>query len=145
MKAIVYNDYGSPDVLELADIEKPIAGDDEVLVRVRASSVNPLDWHYMRGTPYPLRMGNGAGVKRLGHDFAGQVEATGRNVTRLQPGDICLTSLKSEDLEVLRELIEGRKLTPVIDRSYSLSQTPEAVGYLEEGHARGKVVISLEG
>ena len=55
MKAIVYCDYGPPDVLQLEDIEKPAAGDDQVLVRVRAASVNPLDWHYMRGTPYFMR------------------------------------------------------------------------------------------
>src|SRR6184192_2447325 len=52
MKAIVYCDYGSPDVLKVEDIEKPAPADDQVLVRVRAASVNPLDWHYMRGTPY---------------------------------------------------------------------------------------------
>lgn len=90
MKAIVYCDYGSPDVLKLEDIEKPTPGDDQVLVRVRAASVNPLDWHYMRGTPYIMRMEAGLrkpkGV-RLGVDFAGTVEAVGKNVTGFQPGD----------------------------------------------------------
>ena len=56
MKAIVYYHYGSPDVLKCEEIEKPAAGDDEVLIKVRAASVNPLDWHFMRGTPYFLRM-----------------------------------------------------------------------------------------
>src|SRR6267143_5481134 len=90
MKAIVYCDYGSPDVLKLEDIEKPTPGDDQVLVRVRAASVNPLDWHYMRGTPYFMRMEAGLRrpkVTRLGVDFAGTVEAVGKNVKRFKPGD----------------------------------------------------------
>src|SRR5437870_8760960 len=90
MKAIVYCDYGSPDVLKVEDIEKPAPGDDQVLVRVRAASVNPLDWHYMRGTPYFMRLGAGLRkpkVTRLGVDFAGTVEAVGRNVNRFKPGD----------------------------------------------------------
>ncbi len=90
MKAIVYCDYGSPDVLKLEDIEKPAAGDDQVLVRVRAASVNPLDWHYMRGTPYFMRLGTGLRkpkVTRLGVDVAGTVEAVGKNVTQFKAGD----------------------------------------------------------
>ena len=90
MKAIVYHNYGSPDVLRCEDIEKPAAGADQVLIRVRAASVNPLDWHFMRGTPYLLRMA--AGLRkpkdtRLARDVAGQVEAVGRNVTQFKPGD----------------------------------------------------------
>jgi NADPH:quinone reductase-like Zn-dependent oxidoreductase len=90
MKAIVYCDYGSPDVLKLEDIEKPTPADDEVLIRVRAASVNPLDWHYMRGTPYFMRMQAGLRkpkVIRLGVDFAGTVEAVGKNVKQFKPGD----------------------------------------------------------
>src|SRR5664279_3121238 len=56
MKAIVHRCYGSPDDLKLEDVAKPIAADNEVLVKVRAAAVNPLDWHYMRGTPYIVRM-----------------------------------------------------------------------------------------
>src|SRR5688572_5181054 len=69
MKAIVYCDYGSPDVLKLVDIEKPVPADDQVLVKVHAASVNPLDWHFMRGTPMVMRMGTGLRkpeVTRLG-------------------------------------------------------------------------------
>lgn len=90
MKAIVYRCYGSPDVLEFADVEKPMVADDEVLVKVVAASVNPLDWHYMRGSPYIMRLGSGIGApkdSRLGVDFAGTVEAVGKNVTRFKPGD----------------------------------------------------------
>lgn len=90
MKAIVFREYGSSDVLRLEELEMPIAGDDEVLVRVRAASVNPLDWRFMRGEPYPIRIATGLGKpksERLGADLAGQVEAIGRNVTRFKAGD----------------------------------------------------------
>ncbi len=90
MKAIVYCDYGSPDVLKYQDVEKPLPGDDEVLVRVRAAALNPLDWHFMRGTPYVGRIAMGLRkpkVIRLGVDFAGTVESVGRNVTQFKPGD----------------------------------------------------------
>ncbi len=90
MKAIVYHRYGSPDVLQWEEIEKPTPGDNEVLLRVRAASVNPLDWHFMRGMPYVVRIPAGLRkpkVTGLGVDVAGQVEAVGRNVTQLKPGD----------------------------------------------------------
>jgi len=90
MKAIVYRCYGSPDVLRFEDIERPTAADDEVLVKVHAAAVNPLEWHYMRGTPYIMRMDSGLGAPknpRLGVDFAGTVEAVGKNVKRFRPGD----------------------------------------------------------
>ena len=91
MKAIVYHNYGSPDVLRLEEIEKPVPDDNQVLVRVRAASVNPLDWHFMEGSPYIVRL-IGVGllkpkVAQLGVDFAGTVEAVGRNVTQFKPGD----------------------------------------------------------
>jgi len=323
MKAIVYHNYGSPDVLQCEEIEKPTAGDDEVLIKVRAASINPADWHNMRGTPYVMRME--AGLRkpketRLGVDFAGTVEAVGRNVMQFKPGDevfggrsgafaeyvcvrkdravvlkpanltfeqaasvpiaaltalqglrdkgkiqsgqkvlingaaggvgtfavqiaksfgaevtgVCstrnvdmvrsigaeqvidytqedftksgqrydllfdcvgnhslsacrrvlnpkgiyimvggrsgrwiaplgrvlkalvlsrfvsqdmvffLARLNKEDLTIMRELMEAGKATPVIDKRYRLSEIPEAIRYLEEGHARGKVVITLE-
>ena len=84
MKAIVYRCYGSPDVLEIEDIQKPTPADDEVLVKVHAAAVNPLDWHFMRGTPYLMRLMSGLGAPNhtgLGVDFAGTVEAVGSNVT----------------------------------------------------------------
>ncbi len=327
MKAIVYRNYGSPDVLRLEEVEKPVPNDDQVLIRVRAASVNPLDWHYMEGTPYIGRLLEFGfltpRVTRLGVDYAGTVEAVGRNVTRFKPGDevfggrtgafaeyvtvladgpvvlkpanltfeqaasvpiaaitalqalrdkgkvqpgqkvlingasggvgtfavqiaksfgaevtgVCstrnvdmvrsigadhvidytkedftqsgqrydlvidnvgnrsllacrsvltpkgryvligggglndgrwigplarpiralvlswfvtqdmgmmLASMTKEDLTVLGDLMQAGKVTPVIDRRYRLSEVPEAIGYLEEGHARGKVVISVE-
>ncbi len=90
MKAIVYRCYGSPDVLELAEVEKPTPADNEVLVRVQAASVNPLDGHYMRGEPYLMRLMSGIGAPTdtsMGVDFAGTVDAVGKNVTHFKPGD----------------------------------------------------------
>lgn len=90
MRAIVYRCYGSPDVLKLENIAKPAAADDRVLVKVQAASVNPLDWHYMRGKPYIMRADAGVGAPkstRMGADFAGTIEAIGKNVTRFKVGD----------------------------------------------------------
>lgn len=321
MKAIVQSEYGSPDgVLKLQDINKPTPGENEVLVRVRAAALNPLDWHDVRGLPYFLRLGNGLLKPKNrvpGVDLAGHVEAVGEKVSQFQPGDevfgacrgacaeyacgtekglfqkpaeltfeqaaavpvaaltalqalrdrgkmqpgqrvlivgasggvgtfavqiarslgaevcgVCstrnvemvrslgadqvidytqedftqsgqrfdlivdtagthslldcrralvprgtyvvvgapsgrwlkgldrfvkavvlslfvsqrmvpfITAMNKEDLGVLKELIEAGKVKPVIDRSYTLSETPEAIRYVEEGHARGKVVIT---
>ncbi len=319
MRAIVQDRYGPPDVLELREVERPAVGGGDVLVRVRAASVNPQDWHLMRASPFVVRM-TGTGLRApknpvRGTDAAGEVEAVGGNVTRLRPGDevfgwcegafaeyvcadeshfvpkpadlsfesaaalplagctalqglrdtgavepghdvliigagggigtfavqiakalgcrvtgVCstgkldfvrslgadhvidytredftrgeqrydlilqlagtaspsacrraltpngtlalssgegrvagidrvvralvssllvgqrlrpfLTKETTEDLETLSELVEAGKLTPVIDRTYPLSDVPEAVAYVEEGHARGKVVIT---
>ena len=90
MKAIVYRCYGSPDVLTLEEIEKPAINDEEILVKVHAAGVNPLDWHYMRGSPYIMRLGTGMGKPkdiRLGVDFAGKVEAVGAKVRKFEVGD----------------------------------------------------------
>jgi len=90
MKAAIYTRYGPPDVIQIAEVAKPVPRDNEVLIKVRAASVNPLDWHFMRGEPYLVRIM--AGLRkprspRLGADVAGQVEAVGRNVTQFKPGD----------------------------------------------------------
>jgi NADPH:quinone reductase-like Zn-dependent oxidoreductase len=90
MRAVVYCDYGTAEVLTLETVEKPVPGDGQVLVRVRAAAVNPLDWHYMRGTPHLMRLETGLrkpAETRLGVDFAGTVESVGPNVTRFKPGD----------------------------------------------------------
>ena len=322
MKAAVYTRYGPPDVVQITDVEKPVSQDNEVLIKVRAASVNPLDWRLMRGRPYIVRILFGLRkpkITRPGRDVAGQVEAVGRNVTQFKPGDevfgscrgafaeyactperalvvkpdnvtfeqaasvpvaaltalqglrdkgqiqpgqkvlingaaggvgtfavqiaksfgadvtgvcstrnvgmvrsigadrvidytqedftkgtqrydlifdcvgnhslsacrrvlnpngICVIAgvatskvrifltralkalvlsrfvsqkfvmfiarLSKEDLTIMRELMKAGKVTPVIDKRYSLSEVPEAIRYLEEGHARGKVVITLE-
>ena len=91
MKAIVFDTYGSADVLELRDIEKPAPKDDEVLVRIRAAAANPYDWRVMRADPHLIRLSRGLRRPRrdsvLGSDMAGEVEAIGKDVTRFQPGD----------------------------------------------------------
>jgi NADPH:quinone reductase-like Zn-dependent oxidoreductase len=325
MKAIVYRCYGSPDVLKVENIAKPSAPDKRMLVKVHAASVNPLDWHYMRGEPYLMRLGVGIGTPddiHMGVDFSGTVVSVGKDVTRFKPGDevfgggdgafgeyvsvaekgsvaikpanitfeqaaavpiaavtalqalrdkgkiqpgqtvlingasggvgtfavqiaksygakvtgVCSTRnlamvrslgadrvidytqedftkgsqrydliidtvgthslsdyrralnphgslvivgsldrgrwlgplagtidawlyspfvsqkfiflfahLNSEDLDVLRDLMREGKITPVIDRQYALSEVPEAIRYLEQGHARGKVVVTVAG
>src|SRR5213595_4207852 len=90
MKAIVYCDYGVTN-LKLEEIEKPTPNDDQILVKVHAASVNPYDWHFVEGTPKIMRL-MGVGLRkpkdtRLGVDFAGTVEAIGKNVTQFKPGD----------------------------------------------------------
>ena len=93
MKAFVLRSYGSPDQLDLTDLDEPVPADDEVLVRVLATSINPYDWHGMRGQPYVARlMPGGLGLRGpklriLGCDMTGQVEAVGQNVTGFSPGD----------------------------------------------------------
>jgi NADPH:quinone reductase-like Zn-dependent oxidoreductase len=90
MKAAVRDKYGSPDIVELREIEKPSPADDEVLVRIRAASVNPADWYSVTGTPYVGRTAMGLRKpksNRLGVDFAGEVEAVGKDVVQFRPGD----------------------------------------------------------
>ena len=91
MKAVVYTDYGSPDVLQIREIKKPAPNDDQVLVKVRAVSINPFDWHFIEGRPYIMRgmMGGMRKPKspRLGVDYSGTVEAVGKNVTQFKLGD----------------------------------------------------------
>jgi len=91
MKAMVYHTYGSPDVLKLEEVQKPVPQDDEVLVQVHATSVNAGDWHLLRAKPFLMRfMGFGLIKPKhtiLGSDIAGRVEVVGRNVTQFQSGD----------------------------------------------------------
>jgi NADPH:quinone reductase-like Zn-dependent oxidoreductase len=91
MKAIRYYKYGSPEVLALEDTDMPAVGDGDILVRVHAAALNPLDWHFMRGTPYFMRARFGLSrpktINGLGADLAGVVEAVGKGVTTVQPGD----------------------------------------------------------
>ena len=98
MKAIVYHKYGSPNVLKLEEVQKPVPQDDEVLVQVLAASVNAADWHLLRGKPFLVRL-MGYGLlkpkhKILGADIAGRVEAVGRNVKQFQPGDEVFGSIR---------------------------------------------------
>jgi len=93
MKAAVYSKYGPPDVVQIMDIEKPVPKDDEILIKVRAASINPADWRLLRGVPhifrilFRLRKPTITQPGRLGHDVAGQVEAVGSSVKQFKPGD----------------------------------------------------------
>jgi NADPH:quinone reductase-like Zn-dependent oxidoreductase len=110
MKAIVYHEYGSPDVLELKDIDKPLVKDNEVLVRIHAASVNRLDWHLMRGRPYIARLKTGLRKPKdrvLGADVAGQVEAVGKHVTKFQPGDEVFGSLFGQGFGAFAEYVSA--------------------------------------
>ena len=125
MKAIVQDEYGLPDALVLKDIDKPVVKDDEVLVRVHAASVHPDVWHVLRGLPRGLKL-------VVMSPFVSQLPALNFSMPS-----------KKDSMTVLKELLEAGKITPVIDRTYPLSEVPEAIRYLEEGHALGKVLIRV--
>jgi NADPH:quinone reductase-like Zn-dependent oxidoreductase len=193
VKAAVYAEYGPPDVVRIEEVEAPVPQDHEVLVEVHAASLNPYDWHFVRGLPRLMRLMSGLRRPkdpRLGVDVAGRVRAVGAGVTRFKPGDavfgmcrgsvaelVCapesalvempalgrsiaqllrnllgrqkLTGLlarrKTEDLEALRGLLASGEVRPVIDRRFALAEVRDALRYVEEGRARGKVVISVRG
>jgi NADPH:quinone reductase-like Zn-dependent oxidoreductase len=120
MKAIVRERYGSPDVLELRDIEKPALDDDSMLVRVRAASINAYDWHMLRGSPYLVRMM--AGLRKpksgaMGMDVAGQVEAVGKNVTEFRPGDEVFGSRHGS----LAEYVRGTEKSVLVPKPAGLT------------------------
>lgn len=105
MQAIRHHCYGPPSVLQLERAEKPALEDDMLLVKVQAASVNPLDWHYMRGEPYIMRMETGIGAPqdaRLGVDFSGTVEAVGKAVKKFKPGDQVFGGARGSFAEYLR-------------------------------------------
>jgi NADPH:quinone reductase-like Zn-dependent oxidoreductase len=108
MKAIVYTEYGPPDVLQFKDVEKPAPTDNEVLLKVHAASANPADWHLMRAEPFLARLANGL-LKpkntKLGADVAGQVEAVGSNVTQLQVGDDVFGEMPLNELGTFAEYV----------------------------------------
>jgi len=102
MQAIVYRRYGSPDVLELEEIPKPTPADGQVLIQVHAASVNPYDWHFLRGTPSFIRLFTGMRrpkSPRLGADVAGIVESVGAKVSTLKPGDAVFGTAKGSFAE----------------------------------------------
>jgi NADPH:quinone reductase-like Zn-dependent oxidoreductase len=134
MKAVVYETYGRPDVLRIVDLEKPVPGDDEVLVRVRASSVNPAEWYTMTGLPIG-RLGTGLfrpKNPRLGVDYAGVVEAAGRNVTGFKPGDQVYGARSG----AFAEYVCARKF---------VFPKPAAVSFEQAGGAATAAVTALQG
>lgn len=120
MKAVVFRCYGSPDVLKVEEIAKPTPKDDELLVKVHAAAVNPLDWHYMRGEPYVMRLSSGIGAPkdtRAGVDFAGTVEAVGKGVTRFNVGDEVFGGRSG----ALAEYIAIRETSAVVHKPANIS------------------------
>ena len=153
MRAAVYTRYGPPDVVQIRNVEKPVPRDDEVLIRVRAASLNPLDWHIMRGKPYILRM-MGGGLRepkdaRLGRDVAGLVETVGRNVTQFKPGDevfgACLgafaeyTCATESALAIKPDTVTFEQSASVPVASFTALQSLRDKGHIQPGH---KVLIN---
>src|SRR5688572_19928813 len=135
MKALVHCDFGTPDVLQVAEIEKPVPADDEVLVKVRAAALNPYDWHFMKGIPYVMRLD--AGLRRpkdirVGVDFSGVVEAIGKDVTKFKPGD---------------EVFGGRMGALAAYQTVSeknLASKPENISFEEAGGVRIAALTALQ-
>lgn len=108
MKAIVYTEYGSPDVLQFNDVEKPTPKDNEVLVKIYAASANPADWHTMRASPFIARLVNGFFKPKnhgLGADVAGRVEAIGKNVSQFTVGDEVFGCLNLNEMRSFAEYV----------------------------------------
>jgi len=167
MKAIVYTEYGPPEVLRLIDMEKPSPGDNEVLIRIYATTVTATECIFRKGKPYFSRLFTGMRKPKntmLGEELAGEVEAAGKAVKSFNKGDqvfgtagpkfggkkarIATTGLRPEkerkkDLMLLKELMESGDIKPVIDRKYPLEEIVEAHRYVDQGHKKGNVVITI--
>src|SRR5208282_4264901 len=136
MKAIVYSNYGPPDVLKCEEIEKPSPQDNEVLIKIHAAAVNPLDWHFMRGEPYVVRLMTGLRkpkITRLGVDVAGQVEAIGRNVTQFKPGDQVFGGCRGAFAEY------------VCTSESALAIKPDNLTFEQAASVRGAALTALQG
>ncbi|HEX3682034.1 MAG TPA: NAD(P)-dependent alcohol dehydrogenase [Bryobacteraceae bacterium] len=136
MHAIVYRRYGSPDVLEYVETDTPTPGTGEVLIRVRAASVNPYDWHFLRGTPIFIRLFTGLRrpkSARLGADVAGVIAATGPGVTRCKPGDSVFGTCKGAFAEF------------ACARETQLAVKPEGVSYEEAASLPIAGITALQG
>ena len=155
MRAAVHTRYGPPEVVRISEVEKPPAKDNELLVRVYATTVNRTDCGFRSGKPFFSRFFTGLVRPRgtvLGNEFAGDVEAVGTGVTSFQVGDrvfgfigamFALPKLDQARVRHLRELIEAGEFKPLIDRRYRLDQIVEAYRYVETGQKIGNVVISV--
>ncbi len=110
MNAVVITQYGSPDVLKFKEVQKPVPGDDEVLIKVHAAAVNAGDWHLMRADPFMIRLMYGLQKPKfeiLGTDVAGTVEAIGKNVTQFQPGDEVFGNLSGSGFGAFAEYVSA--------------------------------------
>jgi NADPH:quinone reductase-like Zn-dependent oxidoreductase len=140
MKAMVYTEYGPPEVLRLSEVEKPTPKHDEVLIKVHAAAANPLDWHFMRGTPLFLRLAFGLRRPKntvLGADIAGQVEAVGSDVTQFQPGDEIFGDVSSRGLGGFAEYVGARE--------EALAPKPSNLSFEEAAAVPVAAVTALQG
>lgn len=142
MKAIVHNRFGSPDVLRCEEIDKPAAGDNEVLIKVRAAAANPLDWKTLTGGPYLVRalLGlNKKKIRRMGVDVAGEVEAVGKNITRFKPGDEVFGTCREAFAEYARSSEAGSFMKS------ALAMKPEKVTFEQAASAPIAALTALQG
>jgi NADPH:quinone reductase-like Zn-dependent oxidoreductase len=140
MKAIVYEKYGLPDVLELKDVQKPTPLEDEVLVEVHAASVNAYDWHFLTADVFLIRLMSG-GLFRpqketLGADIAGRIVAAGKNITRFQVGDEVFGAAKGGS---------GGFAEYVCAREKSLALKPTNISFEEAATASMAALTALQG
>jgi NADPH:quinone reductase-like Zn-dependent oxidoreductase len=152
MKAIVYREYGSADVLKCEEIEKPVPKDDEVLIKVRVASVNPLDWRLMEGNPRFLRLFLGLRKPRSGRpgvDVAGEIQAVGSKVTQFKPGDAVFGSCSGAFAEYAcagenKIVIKPDNITFEQAASINVAGLTALQGLRDKGkiHAGSKVLIN---
>jgi len=141
MKAIVFTTHGAPDVLSLRDVDVPAPKENQVLLRVRAVSLNPLDWHMVRGEPGLMKMmARGEHIRML--DILASMAGNLIAPFKRQKMYFCMAKGRKHDLVHISELVDSGQVTPVIDRTYPLAETADAMRYLETGRVRGKVVIT---
>jgi NADPH:quinone reductase-like Zn-dependent oxidoreductase len=141
MKAIVQTEYGSPDVLSLQEVDKPVVTANGVLVRIRATSVNAGDWHLMRGDPFLTRLMFGGILKPkiqiLGMDIAGSVEAVGEDVTQFQVGDEVFGDLAESGFGAFAEYVCATEA--------ALSLKPKNISFEQAATVPGAALTALQG
>jgi len=154
MKAIVYEKYGSPDVIQFKDIEKPTPKDDEVLIKIHAASVNAYDWHFLTADIFLIRFMGGGLLKpkntRLGADMAGRIEAVGKNVKQFQPGDEVFGMVKGSFAEYTCAPESALALKPVHTSFDEAAAIPMAAitalqGLRDEGQIRAGQKVLING
>lgn len=140
MRAVTYTEYGSPDVLRLAEVAAPTPGDDDVLIRVHAAGVNAGDWHLLRGEPLMVRLM--AGLRRpkrpiLGADVAGRIEAVGRNVAELRPGDEVFGDLSDSGFGAFAEYVAAP--------AHTVARKPAGMSFAQAAAVPSAALTALQG
>jgi len=140
MKAIVNHEYGSPDVLKLEEVEKPIPKDNEVLIKVHAAAANIGDWYFLNGKPFPARLAGGLlkpKTKILGGDVAGRVEAVGKNAKQFQAGDEVFGDISDSGMGAFAEYVSAPENV--------LTQKPGNLSFDEAAAVPAAAVTALQG